>query len=43
MMNKKNEDIYSFQFLPKKKGIGFMFQRITRRDMDNTQRVNGIS
>lgn len=47
MMN-KNKDIYSINFtffLYKEKGNRekFLFQRIARRDMDNTQRVNGIS
>lgn len=48
MMN-KNEDIYSIHstsFLEKRKKGNrerFMSQRIARRDIDNTHRVNGIS
>lgn len=30
-------------FSQKKRGEKFMSQRITRRDIDNTHRVNGIS
>lgn len=44
MMNKKS--IFKpFDFLVRKKRNGgiFMSHRITRRDIDNTHRVNGIS
>lgn len=46
MMNQKEKYIFnSSKALPRKKRsrVNFMSQRITRRDIDNTHRVNGIS
>lgn len=49
-MNKKNEDIYLIHSNPffdlkgrNKEKFMSMYQRIARRDIDNTHKVNGIS